>query len=91
MAKSKKKDNNGKVTMIRQNTISKKERQKRIREQNASMEVAEMKRKKTTNRTCIQCGLNPAWLDYPICYQCYTKKEKEQKERTHYMGGYNPL
>ena len=68
-----------------------KEKKKMIQEQCKQMGMYEMQHKKKDSKTCIQCGLNPAWLDYPICYQCYTKKEKEQNERTHYMGGYNPL
>ena len=38
---------------------------------------------------CIECGTNPRWLDYSVCYTCYCKKEKEQKEKKHWMGGYN--
>lgn len=29
--------------------------------------------KKKPHWTCSQCGMNPAWLDYSVCYQCYVK------------------
>ena len=40
---------------------------------------------------CIECGTNPIWLDYSLCYTCYCKKEKEQREKKHWVGGYTPL
>ena len=40
---------------------------------------------------CIECGTNPTWLDYSLCYTCYCKKEKEQREKKHWVGGYTPL
>lgn len=40
---------------------------------------------------CIECGTNPTWLDYSVCYTCYCKKEKANKEKKHWAGGYTPL
>lgn len=40
---------------------------------------------------CIECGTNPTWLDYSLCYTCYCKKEKANKEKKHWAGGYTPL
>lgn len=80
------KRNHAGILHIQSNTekMSKKERKAQRKLKNESH-----RSDKKQEWLCIECGTNPRWLDYSVCYTCYCKKEKEQKEKKHWMGGYN--
>ena len=76
------------ILHIQSNTekMSKKERKAQQKLKNESH-----RRDKKQEWLCIECGTNPTWLDYSLCYTCYCKKEKVNKEKKHWAGGYTPL
>lgn len=56
------------------NAAKSKKKNERMREREQRNKVDSLDSpKKKTHWTCSQCGMNPAWLNYSICYQCYVK------------------
>ena len=72
--------NRKKKIVIRANTMQKKDKVSGKRNHSS---------KKKVEKLCIRCGINPIWLEYPLCYNCYLKKIEENKEKTnhHWRGG----
>lgn len=47
------------------------------------------KNKEKNIKMCSKCRLNPAWLEYSICFDCYMKEieAKKEKHQHHWSGG----
>ena len=71
---------NKKVIKVRVNTNTKSEQLKSVNEH---------KDKETNIKICSKCRLNPTWLDYPICFDCYMKdiEGKKEKHQHQWSGG----
>lgn len=67
-----------KVVIVRGKTNNKPKKTKRAK-----------RHKKTNIKSCSMCRLNPRWLDYPICFECYMKgiEEKKEKHQHQWHGG----